>query len=292
LAACRRSWRLYGHANFSVSTGPFQVPIVGRIGLGNVNYRSLQFQEVLKAVFAAHEAGTVVDVGANVGKFLLNLAHVDPSAPYVGFEPLLPAAAYVRRLITQNRLSNHSIVAVALSDRCGTASIRFGSESDASATLNGDMRPPSMYPYSQKVATSTFDLQTADIAAMAFVKIDVEGAELAVLRGMTGTIARHRPPILIEVLPSGALLDGTYERRYFGSLPQSEALRVGEARRANAAAVHRFFLDRDYRTFSCSPEGRVSPVSSLDDGGRSADTDFFILPSERADALLSRLDVN
>ncbi len=285
LAACRRSWRVYGVANFSVPVGTFRVPIGGHIGLGHLDFESPQFQRVLRAVFEAGLRGTVIDVGANIGKFLLNLAQVDPHARYLGFEPLIPAAAYVRRLIRENGLSNHSIVPVALSDHCGSAIIRFGSESDASASLEGDMRPSSMYANSQMVATSTLDLHARELDGVSIVKIDVEGAELAVLRGMVETIARHRPPILIEVLPSGALLSGTYGRGYFGELEPREARRVGEARRENALAVHTFFADHGYRPFSCSTAGELASVSSLDEPGRGADTDFLMLPTE----LVSRL---
>lgn len=34
------------------------------------------------------------------------------------------------------------------------------------------------------------------------VKIDVEGGELEVLRGLQGTLARHRPLVVCEILPT------------------------------------------------------------------------------------------
>ena len=39
------------------------------------------------------------------------------------------------------------------------------------------------------------------------VKIDVEGAELAVLEGMTATLARSRPVLLVETADPGPVLD-------------------------------------------------------------------------------------
>jgi hypothetical protein len=51
----------------------------------------------------------------------LNLLAIDRECPYIGFEPQLSAASYVQRVISGNRLRNHSIVPVALSDRTGTA---------------------------------------------------------------------------------------------------------------------------------------------------------------------------
>lgn len=43
------------------------------------------------------------------------------------------------------------------------------------------------------------------------------------LRGMVETISRDRPPFLIEVLPSVFLLNGSFDRGYFGKLPDAEA---------------------------------------------------------------------
>jgi hypothetical protein len=51
-----------------------------------------------------------------------------------------------------------------------------------------------------RVPVRRLDDLAADIAGrISFVKIDVEGGELGVLRGATATIARHRPALLIEI---------------------------------------------------------------------------------------------
>jgi FkbM family methyltransferase len=288
--ACRRSWRAYRQANFTVTVEGIRVPIVGATGLANLDYQHAQFLAVLKAALTLGLPGHVIDVGANVGRFLLNLLHLDRTVPYIGFEPLLPAAAYVRRLIVDNMLTNHSIVAVALSDCCGMATIRFGSETDVSATLSSDLRPPGMYPYEQRVATSTGDIQLAGLSSIAFLKLDVEGTELFVLRGMASTIDLHRPPMLIEVMPYAYLLDGSYDRSYFGDLAPSEAKRVGEARREHSLAIEAFMRERDYRFYACSPDGRTSPVTTLDRGAsRDRETDFLALPSEKAGAFIAQV---
>ena len=50
------------------------------------------------------------------------------------------------------------------------------------------------------VATTSVDRVVVDegITRVALVKIDVEGGELDVLRGMTGTLRRHKPTLLVE----------------------------------------------------------------------------------------------
>jgi len=280
---CRNSWRAYNLINATVSTGGLRVPLVGGIGLGNINFIEQQFQVVLKTACAMRPNGLIVDVGANIGKFLLNLIAIDRNVPYIGFEPLLGGAAYIRRLMIDNQLSDHSVVPVALGERCGSATIRFGHESDESATLTNKTRPPSMYSLQQLVATSTADIQLADIPALSLIKIDVEGTEVSVLRGMTASLELHRPPIFMEVMPYAHLLDGTYNRKYFGELSPDEAKRVAAARRDHSMALERFLEDRDYAFYSCSREGRVATAKTLDRGkSKDSETDFLALPVEVA----------
>jgi hypothetical protein len=44
-------------------------------------------------------------------------------------------------------------------------------------------------------------LQSLDLSSLALIKIDVEGGELEVLRGLESTISRFKPYIVFEVLP-------------------------------------------------------------------------------------------
>lgn len=105
--ACKNSWRAYNLMNATVSTGGLRDPLVGEIGLRNINFINQQFQVVLKAACAVRPNGLIVDVDANVGKFLLNLISIDRNVPYIGLEPLLRGAACIRRLMIDNQLRDH-----------------------------------------------------------------------------------------------------------------------------------------------------------------------------------------
>ena len=78
------------------------------------------------------------------------------------------------------------------------------------------------------------------------LKIDAEGAELDVLRGLAETIDRDRPLIICEVLPIGA--------------PGSEA---AELRRRRAHSVEMTLADAGYRDarnrWRRRPSGRGAP---------------------------------
>jgi FkbM family methyltransferase len=286
LKACRKSYRAYRHANFVVDAGSLRIPIVNGTGMDNLSYRSAQFARVLHAALGLNLSGHVVDIGANIGQLLLNLAEIDRSRAYIGIEPLPSAANYVQRLITENSLKAHSVIAIALGDQCGTARIRFNDEHDVSATLSDSNRPSGMYRYERLIGTLTGDIVFKDLPSIAFVKLDVEGTEINVLRGMTSTLAAHRCPILMEVMPYSYFVDGTFDRNYFGNISEAEARRVAESRRQHCSDLEVFFRDIDYQFFSCSPDGNTSQVCTLDRGSanwKDRGTDFLMVPAELSD---------
>lgn len=290
LKACHKSYRAYRLANFVVTANSFRIPIVNATGIDNLSYRCAQFERVLRVALELNPSGHVIDIGANIGQLLLNLAEIDRKRAYIGIEPLPSASSYVQRLIAENSLTAHSVIPIALGDQCGIARIRFNDEYDASATLSDSNRPSGMYRHAQSVGVLTGDLVFKDLASIAFIKLDVEGTEINVLRGMTSTLGRHRCPILMEVMPYAYLVDGTFDRTYFGDVSQAEAKRVAESRRQHCLDLEAFFREIDYQFFACSPEGDISQVGTLDRGSanwKDRGTDFLMIPAETASQWLN-----
>jgi FkbM family methyltransferase len=137
-----------------------------------------------------------VDVGANFGFYSLVGAAVNPSLEVQSVEPNPQLVAVLREAAERNGL-RFAIHPVALSDSRGSAelSLRGGLSSLVpSRWSQGDDFHVS--------PTERFDDLFPEGADL--VKIDVEGAEAAVLAGMERTIARDRPTILCEVGPESA----------------------------------------------------------------------------------------
>jgi FkbM family methyltransferase len=152
------------------------------------------------------EGGVAYDVGAWEGITTLALARrVGASGQVVAFEPN-PAAA--RRLYHNLRLNPEQeprirLLETAVSDSQGN--VLFASRKNATGRAHF-VRPeeaghPSGRDQIISVAADTIDhlLETAELPPPTFMKIDVEGAETAVLRGAQGTIALHRPVLLLEL---------------------------------------------------------------------------------------------
>ena len=134
---------------------------------------------------------TVLDIGAHVGYYtLLSAVLAGPSGRVVAFEPSPANAAFLRRHVALNRLGQVSVEEAAVSDRAGTA--RFGS---GSGSGTGHLAEKGEIT----VRTLTVDGLCAEHGLTpTAVKIDVEGAEAAVLRGARETLARARPAVFLS----------------------------------------------------------------------------------------------
>ena len=136
----------------------------------------------------------VADVGANVGRWsrsLLTAAAEGGRASDIklhAFEPEPVAYARLERELdkTGTRLSQ-----VALSDREGTSAFHVVAPA---AGTNSLYLVGSVLAATTTVAVATLDSLAASsgVPRFAFVKIDTEGHDLAVLRGASGLLAAHR----------------------------------------------------------------------------------------------------
>ncbi|HSK21008.1 MAG TPA: FkbM family methyltransferase [Longimicrobiales bacterium] len=133
---------------------------------------------------------TVFDVGAHVGYYTLLASVLAGDAGRVwAFEPNPANHAFLRRHVALNRRDNVSIENAAVSDRNGTASFAFGTGSGTGhLDTNGSL----------EVRTVRLDDFCREHGVRpGFLKIDVEGAELDVLRGAEETIT-GRPVIFLS----------------------------------------------------------------------------------------------
>jgi len=267
--------------NIVVDSGSFRIPVVNGIGLtmfGDTHYVA----PLLRVVYS-YSDGVFVDIGANIGRVMLTLAGIDRSIPYVGFEPLSVAACYVERLIRENGLQNtHKVYPIALADYCGAATFMLNGESDVSATLTSSVRPTSMYQDRKSVCVSTGDIQLTGLDRIAAIKIDVEGAEPLVLKGLRETIRKHRPAIIIEVMPYCHLEDNSYDRSYLGELPEKERMRLITGRKQQAETLWSIMEGIGYRFFQVG-RGGLRAAESCD--STLEDQDFLVLPEEDVDKL-------
>lgn len=146
--------------------------------------------------------GCFLDVGANIGQTLLKLRAVS-NIPYVGFEPNFNCVSYLNRIIQLNKLQNVVVIPVALSAHCEIKKLySYSSRWDSSASVIAKFRKTQI-TYQWFIPSFDFETinATLNINDVSIIKIDVEGSELEVLKGLENKILENRPLILLEILP-------------------------------------------------------------------------------------------
>ena len=169
----------------------------------------------------AATAATVVDVGANTGVFALAARAVNRTARVVAIEPV---EEVWRRLDDNCRLNGGTVetVRAAATDRDGTAELLVPEgENPLSASLEpGGYAGDLPLRLVQVTAVRLDSLLGATSAPPVLIKVDVEGHEAAVLRGLGGRMGALRPVLFVEVRTEAAAvaLSGLLEPqgyRYF-----------------------------------------------------------------------------
>jgi FkbM family methyltransferase len=146
---------------------------------------------------------TILDIGANEGFYTTFLAQrVGSSGAVVAFEPSPRERARLERNVAINGIDNVRIVPKALSDKAGRAVFHVAdAEHNGQNTLGSFGHKGVNEVESIEVDVVRLDDVFSEFARVRLdlIKMDVEGAELAVLRGAAELIARDRPLILLEV---------------------------------------------------------------------------------------------
>lgn len=143
-----------------------------------------------------------LDVGANIGIYTLAMSMLAPRGVVHAFEPAPQAFKHLTRNLAENSVSNVKAHNVAVGEEAGPVEFRENAE-----FLAGSFRiePDSLLGRTLRDEIITVPCTTLDdfvsergIGRVDFVKIDVEGGELQVLRGARRTLEAHRPAVLLE----------------------------------------------------------------------------------------------
>jgi FkbM family methyltransferase len=154
------------------------------------------------------EGMTCWDVGAHAGFMTLVASRlVGPQGRVVAFEPIEANRRRLEEHLALNGAENVTVVPLALADRSGAATMGERRESSFQWSLDGarEGRP------SVNVELATVDDVAARLGVPDVLKIDVEGAELDVIRGARRTIASRRPRMLVEFLEEESMREAQEE---------------------------------------------------------------------------------
>ncbi len=210
------------------------------------------------------EGDSVMDVGANIGTHALALAALVGSKGIVfAVEADVDNVASLRTSLAQSSIHNVMLLSVAASDR-------FGLIRALATTMTNSVFSDRADQQGAKVACM-LPLDCIIDQVISFIKIDIEGAELLALFGMSKLIDKNRPSILCEFSP-------IYIINTLGS--------------DRSAEIFSFFSDRKYFCFYIDPHGalhscadfqalRAAHGSSLEQFGWNH-IDVLFLPDEKS----------
>ena len=145
------------------------------------------------------DAENILDIGANMGWYSINIAKAYPDSMIYAFEPIPKTFEYLTRNVSINKVSNINIYPFGFSNEekdiyfyyypegSGNASSANVSEREDAQIIKSNVRVVDDFAEKEGV--------TVD-----FIKCDVEGAELLVFEGALKTIERDRPIIFSEIL--------------------------------------------------------------------------------------------
>lgn len=140
------------------------------------------------------------DVGANIGLLSIPILYHIGSSHVVSFEPSPNALPYLMRTAEESAFRDRwKVIGKAASDHAGE--ITFSISSSALGAFDGIL-DTKRAGYTEEVVLSatTLDLEWENMNRpdVSTIKIDVEGAELSVLKGAGKCIGKCQPYILLE----------------------------------------------------------------------------------------------
>lgn len=140
---------------------------------------------------------TSLDIGASEGLYMAHLLGL--SEHCIAFEARPWQAAALKSVLA--RVTRHATVeSVALSDSAGETKLRILIEDPGRSTIEeSNLLEDEDGSDCNEVVVPVRRLDDYALDNVGFAKIDVEGHELAVLKGGEQTVRRNRPSLLIEI---------------------------------------------------------------------------------------------
>lgn len=140
--------------------------------------------------------GIFLDIGANVGKFSILVGKkLGENGKVFAFEPEINNLKILKKNILINKIKNIEIIPLACSDKKGFADFFIDLNSSGGHSLYKNKSSKKI-----SIETDTIDhfLKNNNIKKVDLVKIDVEGAEILVLKGAKETLKKNHPKIIFE----------------------------------------------------------------------------------------------
>lgn len=163
-----------------------------------------EYEAHLRPIFQTFltSGAVAVDVGANVGAHTLTLAElVGKDGRIFAFEPNPAIRRRLERNLELNHFTQVTVHDCALGDTEGSMSLRVpaaGSDEASNPGLASLVALDTPHDLVEVAVCRLDDLLDGSIERLDLLKVDVQGFEMSVFRGMTDVLQRFRPVIVFE----------------------------------------------------------------------------------------------
>ena len=145
---------------------------------------------------------TCWDIGANIGFYTCLLAtKVGDNGRVVAFEPASRTYGYLKENVSLNQFTNVTVVNKGLGDKQEQRHLYYSEARLAEGTAS--LKYAEGRTASERVTLDTIDNLFRELSAPNFVKIDVEGYQLEVLKGAEYYLKTHAPLLIAELKDVG-----------------------------------------------------------------------------------------
>jgi FkbM family methyltransferase len=159
------------------------------------------FSTLLRGYAQQFAGAACLDVGANIGNHSVFFA--DRFARVVAVEPNPIFCMAFRATIALNGLTNVELFECGFGSEAGRFAYRQASAANLGASqflAAGQSAQPNDCPQLE-IRIGDEVVESLGISRLGLIKIDVEGLELAVLKGLQRTLGRHDPVVMFEAHP-------------------------------------------------------------------------------------------
>ena len=165
-----------------------------------VYFNMIETEQTAALINTLSDGQVLFDVGANVGYYtILGSRLVGPRGKVIAIEPVLRNLVYLYRHVALNKAINVSVISAACFDTLSLTTFSLGQNYATGYLSNSDRGRTNSKEDSFLVPTVTIDAVVQQLGTSpGVIKVDVEGAELSVLKGAQVTLREARPRILLS----------------------------------------------------------------------------------------------
>lgn len=187
--------------------------------LHEIYMEPLRIQQVMQRLVG--NSSNCIDIGCYLGSVLSEILQLSPHGSHIAFEPVPNKARWLKQKFPQADIRE-----IALSDISGETTFYVNTNCSGFSGLQPHNFQKNASFHKITVQCERLDNILIPDHRVDFIKIDVEGAELAVLRGAVKTLSLYHPIVLFECSFSGLSSFGFTSYQIFEFLTQQHSYSI------------------------------------------------------------------